>query len=377
MHYQKLVFFQFLILLLALCQFSHAQDKKAADSPIIIQQCWQFNTTEQISVKPTVLNDKVFLPLANGNLLALNTATGETLWRTELGGEIVGQMTANDNTVFVPTQVSKEKQNSVVIRALSAETGVTAWQGELPQTSGVRLALRENILLALVNDENNQVKIIALSTNNGELIWTQTISAKITTALLVNGNTVYFAAEDKTVRVHSVVDGKETRQIRLPQAANGSLILAENILFVSDAAGNLTALREPDGEKLWKLRVGGAIGQILPTPGGVLLSALDDFVYFHDLRNGKRYWRRRLASRPLGAGFAGKDAVLLTVSGETNGIVLNLKKGKILNQIAFGANNSATFAPLNSKETVLVSTTQGIAAYSPACLTKQNGRGSI
>lgn len=376
MHYQKLVFFQLLILLLSLYQSSPAQDKKAvADSSAVIQQCWQFNTAEQISVKPTVHNEKVFLPLANGNLLALNSANGETLWRTELGGEIVGQITANGSTVFVPTQVNKEKQNSIVIRALSAETGVTAWQGELPQTSGVRLALRENILLAFIGEEQNQDKIIALSTGSGELVWTQTISAKITTAPIINGNLFYFAAGDKTVRIHSVVDGKETRQIRLPQAANGNLLLTDNILFVSDAAGNLAALRETDGEKLWKLRVGGAIGQILPTPGGVLLSALDDFVYFHDLRNGKRYWRRRLASRPLGAGFAGDGAVLLTVSGETNGIVLNLKKGKILNQIAFGANNTATFAPLNAKETVLISTSQGVAAYSPVCPAKQNGRG--
>lgn len=359
-----------IFLSLSLYEISFGQDKKVPLQQL--QLCWQFGSTEQTAVKPAVAAGKLLLPLAGGNLLALNSETGENLWRTELGGEIVGQIIAGENNIFVPTQISGEKQNSIVIRALSAATGVTAWQGELPQTSEVWLALRENILLATtISQEKSESKLVALSAGNGELVWTQNISAKVTTLPVIIGNNVYVALDDKTIRIHSIVNGTEQRRIDLRQEASGNLTIADNISIISDRAGNVAALRLSDGETLWRLRVGAAVQQSLITPSGVLLSSLDDFIYLHDLKTGKRRWRRRLAGRPLGAAATPIDnSVLLTVTGETGGTIVNLKKGKILNQISFGANNTVLFAPLRVKENIVVITASGASAYSPSCRIK-------
>lgn len=352
-------------LILCLSPFSSAQEVKT-ESPQL-RPCWQFATAGLSAVKPVVQAEKIFLPLADGSLLALNTSNGETLWRTELGGEITGQIAANGNYVFIVSQIAaaENKKNALVIRALSNSTGVTAWQGELPQASRISLALRDNVLLAAVSDGGSERKIIALSANNGELLWTQKLSANASSPLIINGNTFYFATEDNVMRVHSVVDGKEVRQFRLPHQANGTLTLAEGILLISDAAGRVSALREANGKRLWKMQLGGAVQNILPTQNRVLFSSLDDFVYFHRLNSGGRIWRKRLSSRPLGAIQIDNETIVLTAIGEDSGTVINLDKGKSVSQIPFGAEKNAVSAPLSSGQFVLVPTTNGIVTFAP------------
>lgn len=352
---------------LILCSgiFSFAQEVKT-ESPQL-KLCWQFATSGLSAVKPVIQAERIFLPLADGSLLALHTSNGETLWRAELGGEITGQTVANGNYVYVVSQIAaaENKKNALVIRALSNSTGVTAWQGELPQASRISLALRDNILLAAVSDGNSERKIIALSANNGELVWTQKLSANVSSPLIINGNTFYFATEDNVMRVHSVVDGNEARQFRLPHPANGTLTLTDGVLLISDTAGRVSAIRETNGKRLWKMQLGGAVQNILPTQSGVLFSSLDDFVYFHRLNSGGRIWRKRLSSRPLGAIRVDNETIVLTAIGENSGTVINLEKGKSVSQIPFGADKNAISAPLSAGQFVLILTTNGIVSFAP------------
>lgn len=339
------------------------------------KQCWQFSATELGSLQPTAFQERIFLPLADGSLLALNSKNGETLWRAELGGEITGQLPVNGVSIFAASKIAatNEKQASVVIRALSLTTGLTIWQGEFLQASQISLAIHENSLLVSVRESAETSKIIALSTKNGELLWSNKQTKDLVTPLKVVGNAVYFATTDKMLYALKIADGGEIRHFSLPHAAQGNIEAANGVLLFSDAAGKVFSVRESDGKVLWELRLGGAADSILPNGNGVLISSLDNFVYFHRLDKGKRIWRKRLSSRPLGASILNEQTALLTVSGENNAALINLKNGKIVGQLLLDSENTAVFPPLFSGEQIFIPILRGILSFAPAntnCPTK-------
>ncbi|MEP6925719.1 MAG: PQQ-binding-like beta-propeller repeat protein [Pyrinomonadaceae bacterium] len=350
-----------------------ATDEKPSEPQLKL--CWQFPNSELTGILPTTQSDHIFLTATGGKLFALNLSNGATLWRTELGGEIVGQTQVNQNLVFAASQISatNDKPAFIIIRALSAETGLTVWQGELPAASQIALALHENYLLAATGELNGVDKIFALSAQTGELRWTQKQTAQLSTSLTIARGSLVFATNDKILHVLSIADGHESHHFSLPHPATEKIVFNNGVFLFGDQAGNVSAIRETDGKTSWELRLGGAAQNILTVSNGVVISSLDDFVYFHNISNGRRIWRKRLASRPVGAVLLSKEAVLLAATGETNSVVLSLKKGKLLSQIPLGGDNVAVASPFAANSFVFVPTSQGLLSFAPvsaSCPTK-------
>lgn len=325
--------------------------------------CRQFSNSEINSVHIVTQENKLYLPLTGGTLLALDTTSGENLWRTDLGGEIVGNILINGSNVFLANEIAatKEKSASIVIRALSLTTGVTVWQGELTEANSVTLTLREPYLLAASVDADGNRKIVALQTGNGAFAWTQ--AANFTTDLTVAENLIYYTAKDDFLHILGLSNGFESRRLRLPFAVNKEILISNGTVFVSDTKGNFAAINLLSGKTLWKSRFGGSTQKILPVDKGVLIFSLDNFVYFHNSSNGKRIWRRRLANRPLGADLVSDEMLVVTAAGENNATIISLKKGKIETQLLFGANNIALGAPLATANALLIPTTGGVLSF--------------
>jgi outer membrane protein assembly factor BamB len=359
------VFFIALILLLH-SVFVLASDDKSSPSPQW-KLCWQLADTELTSVQLTAQNGRLFTVVPGGKLLALNSTTGETIWRTELGGEIVGNIPVNKNLVYVASQIAanKDKPALIIIRALSVETGLTVWQGELSETSQFTLVLQGDYLLAASGDSKGNTKVIALSADKGELRWTQILRAELASSLTAADDKVIFATGDKMLHVLKIANGQENHRFTLPYQARGKIVYSKGVLLFGDMSGNVSALDETDGHIMWTLRLGGAAQNILTTENGVLISSLDDFVYFQNILSGRRVWRKRLASRPLGAVLLSDGAVLLAASGENSSAILNLKKGNVLSQVQLGGENVAVASPIASNSFIFIPTVQGLLTFAP------------
>ncbi len=356
-------------ILLSFSQTALADDDKSSPPPQL-KLCWQILNLELTAVQPAAQNERLFLAASGGKLMAVNSATGETLWRTELGGEIVGQMPVGKNLIYAASQIeaSKDKQAAIVIRALSVETGLTVWQGELSSAAQFTLVLQGDFLVAASSgggETNAILKIIALSADKGELRWTQTLATDLSTVLSTIDDTVVFATGDKVMHVLKISDGREIHRFAIPAQAREKIVFGKGLLFFGDKSGNVFAVAAADGKTSWTLRLGGAAQNILTAENGVLISSLDDFVYFQSVLSGKRIWRKRLASRPLGAILIGETAVLLVASGENSASVLELKKGNVLSKVTLGEQNVAVSAPFANRGYVSIPTAKGLLTYSP------------
>lgn len=327
--------------------------------------CWH-NPAIEIAANLLAADDKILLPQSNGALLALNAADGKTAWRSDLGGEIVGQPVATDNFVFVANKIGANQTDAVVfVRAVSLATGLTAWRVELPKTFDAKLGIAGDKLLVVENGENprNKQQIIALNAADGAPNWSTTVDAAPTSPLEVAANSIYFAASDDYLRVLRLNDGAPLKRLRLPHRATNLQIVENGLLLIRDATGLASAIRLRDAKKLWTLRLGGAVQQILVARDNVLLSSLDDFVYSHNLASGKRRWFKRFAARPLGATLIGEQAMLLAVAGENNAALLDSSAGKTLGQITFPADAYAVQTPIFTNNRLIAATSRGVAVW--------------
>lgn len=345
------------------CRANFSEDKIE-----LFKFCWQ-TELENVSTQQILFQtNNIFVSMADGSLVNLNILNGSTEWRADLGGSIVAQSGGPEaNTIYVASQTTTLDENKtpiVVIRALSSNTGITIWQKEFPAVSKALLISNNNLLILALDSEIDKQKLLALNASDGKTIWSQKLSTSISSQFAINRDSLYFATKDRLLWNFKLSDGTIVKRFEIPHEASHQLVVQNDSLVFSDSTGYVSAIRTIDEKTLWTLRFGAAVQNILPINDKVLFTSLDDFVYFHKISNGKRLWRKRFANRPLGTSLISNSVVGLIISNESSGTILNLKTGKPIDLLNFGNNNTALGPPFYFNNYLVVSTSNGIRAFS-------------
>src|ERR1043165_9176832 len=69
--------------------------------PLIVRWRYESNIT---NLTPAFDNERIYLPLAGGQLIALKAKEGQLLWRSEIGGELSASPVADDNAIYVASE---------------------------------------------------------------------------------------------------------------------------------------------------------------------------------------------------------------------------------------------------------------------------------
>jgi outer membrane protein assembly factor BamB len=334
------------------------------DAPF--RPCW-FYETAQMSPFPPVTDRKetVFLPQSDGILLAINTRNGETLWRTEFGGEFVAQPFYTENRIFLFNRVNNEEKDVYIFRSVSAQTGITQWQKVFSfEKFDKSFVLSDDRRIFLVTDAG---QFLALEYNLGNELWRRFVSIDVTAEPVIREGRLITGSSNKKVLILSTQSGDLLTDMDFPYTPTKIFPLNREILIVGDLAGNISALRTADRKQIWKSRAGAQIVDINPVGDNLLISSYDGFVYFLSAKNGNRLWKKRLAGRILGKPLLSGNFVLLqTIDGET-APVLDLSTGKLVNQILFTNGATSENGAVFTLYGVLIPTSRGLHSLSPNC----------
>ena len=352
----------FILILLA---FTWSNANVADAAPRSFDLCWKNLPNEVAAFSPTVADGKVFVPLVNGDLAALDANTGEIAWRANLGGEITTAPQIDQNFLFVVSRTSGEQKQQTLLRALKIATGLTAWQIELPPAANVFLQTATDKIIVGLNTPNGTAQITAFNAQNGAPTWTRQQPLNLTAPLIVRQNRIYAASNHNLIEL-AIADGRETRRLTWPSLSINKLNVARDAIYVSDPDGSASAASETSGKVLWTARFGAGLQEILSTDDGVLFVSLDDFLYFHQSIKGKRVWRKRLTGRPNAAALLNDDQVFVSVAGDQNAAIIDLKKGRDVMQLPLGAENFVTAQPLFVNDALFVPTKNNLLSFTVA-----------
>ena len=132
---------------------------------------WRHESNLTLNLTPAFDEQRIYLPLAGGTIVSLMGATGQLNWRSEIGGELSASPVADQNGVYVASEIGKPESGARratgALRALGREGGVTQWMRTLAMPLRGALTLSNGKLFAGGSDG----KIYSFDSSNGEALW--------------------------------------------------------------------------------------------------------------------------------------------------------------------------------------------------------------
>ena len=325
-----------------------------------------------------IASDKtsIFIPLQSGKIAKINltdeSSNNSLTWISDLGGEISSNLIFDDGKIYLITKTfeKKLKENiesndsaKQIIRytlwSLDTETGLTHWQ----------LGFDSDAIVSL---DTYQDKIF-LTAKNGTINWikknaTQKILRKYPAQIISSPpkffeDKLYIGTEDNMIFIFSVDKSEIVSKIPTLQSPATILAATEGKLFWGERKGIVNLFDTNSNSLIWSVRYGGEISSLTLVGNGILVTSLDNFVYFTSLQKGKKVWRRRLAGRirakPL---VVGNFAVLLNAA-DNNAVVLDLRNGKLVNQISLADIGFVLSKPLLFQNSLVFLTNKGVFSF--------------
>jgi outer membrane protein assembly factor BamB len=286
---------------------------------------WKFATRGPVRGSPVVAGELVLFGSGDGNLYALEAATGRERWRASLGGAVASAPAVAGGLVFA---TSRERR----LTALDLATGRERWRFEagpdLPFKWGWDFwlsspAVAEGRVFFGSGDGN----LYSLDAKSGRKLWEAATGGRIRSSPAVAGGAVFVGSMSGRVHAVDAATGRalwafETEGFSIDAKAAGfdrtsvvsSPAVGDDLVLVGSRDAHLYAVDRRTGEKRW--RFGHKIDYMEGTPevswvlgspaltNGLVLVGSSDGRFFDALREGtgEEIWRFRTPGNVISSG---------------------------------------------------------------------------
>ena len=330
------------------------------DDPKPYSKCWHRDIALDVSSGGGGDGTNVYYFTTNNTLEAAEIKTGSRVWSTDFGGSVISNLFLTDSMVLFATATGSETgiaTTKSVLRAVSKQTGVTAWTATIPASSAVTLGVVEGKIVAVSADG----VVSVFSPEKGSLVWSQQSGARIVAEPLF-GERAILSTDSNNVIAVDVRKGVTETIFRGSRASSAVLVDSAGRILVGDVRGNLV-FNSADGDRIWTFKNGARISFLLPFDSEFIAGSQDNFIY-KLTRSGGVEWKRRLSGRVSARPtIVGHDAII-SITGDPSIFVVDLRNGKILNRIEMGGDeNIATRLASGGPTGFVVLAANGISSF--------------
>ncbi|HXT61946.1 MAG TPA: PQQ-binding-like beta-propeller repeat protein [Pyrinomonadaceae bacterium] len=337
------------------------EDDLVLSNPLVLK--WRYASDQTSNFTPATDTATVYVPLADGTLVALDSRDGQLRWKSEPGGDFSAAPAVDEHAVYVATQYATADKAATrgMLRALSKETGITLWMRTLSAPLRGSLAVDGSAVFAGAANGG----AYAFEKSNGRTVWVNQYSDEFDGQPALTGDRVYLGTLGGWLLALNRSNGDVIWRYRTRGAIRGPIAVADGIVVFGSADGSVYACRDRRGEHLWKHRTGAAVGAVVAIDGGVLASSLDNYAYLLSLKKGALLWRQLLPGRIPARPVTAPDGALFTPLSTDTAIVLSLKNGKPLNTLQLSEENNSSAAPIVTSDRVVLTTPHAVMAFAP------------
>ncbi len=323
---------------------------------------WRHESNLTLNLTPAFDEQRIYLPLAGGTIVSLMGATGQLNWRSEIGGELSASPVADQNGVYVASEIGKPESGARratgALRALGREGGVTQWMRTLAMPLRGALTLSNGKLFAGGSDG----KIYSFDSRNGEARWSYDYGAPFNSQPIVADSRVYIGSEDGNLLALEESTGKLLWHYRTKGAVRGPVANGNDFVYFGSGDGYVYAVDAKTGRLVWRKRTGAGVQAVVRAGEQLLVSSLDNFVYKFSL-TGTRSWKRRLTGRISSQPLITDRAALFMPLSSLSAVVLELRDGRQVNLLPIGEEITTSASPIAIGDVVLLTTEHGLLAF--------------
>ena len=278
-----------------------AQEELLGPSPIVpVDIAWYLDLKQPTSRPPAIDNDRIFIPLVDGTLLALKLDTGAQLWSRHR--PVQGQLVTDNGLLFV--------MYDQLLIAFDGPSGRLMWTHHLNASVMTNPVVSNGWLLLGLSDRT----LVALRATDGQELWRHRLGFNATANPSISGGRVYVPLESDSggaVRALDLSTGNYVWERTLTGVPGP--ILALDAIFVGATDNFFYRLRLDDGRVDWYVRTGGDIyGLPAIDEERVYVTSLDNIVRALDRENGAQRWRMPLRGRPESGPIRVENSLVLS-----------------------------------------------------------------
>ncbi len=357
------------MLIVAVPSLAKALD--AEDRNPRFKRCW--TTSNFILPEPGISADEsqAYFVSRDDKVVAVDLLSGTVAWTAEVGGRLLSELVVANGRIFaIASPKIGEKPGKPILRVLSAKTGLSLWNIELPDSEKYYLTGNE-ASLAVVSLSG---QIWLLDTDSGSIRWTTSANATISTYPRIEGDRLLIAVDRKRVEEFSLENGERIATANVDGVPAFVGAGKSSAAVYADDRGNVHSI-QMGGGKNWKFRAGGKIVYIRSVADNVLLGSADNFIYFMSVEYGNLLWKRRLPGRVANGGLIGPELAVFTVIGDSSAYIFELEKGRLIDKVDLIGDDAFLMTPIRANGKYLVAATvNGLSGYSTSCENEKSGK---
>ena len=324
---------------------------------------WRYESNVTLNLTPAFDNERIYLPLAGGTIVALKARDGQLLWRSDMGGELSASPIADDSAIYVASETitpdGQKAGSSGALRALGREGGVTQWLTPLVKPLRGALTISDRKIFAGGSDG----RAYAFDKRTGGVLWSIPFPSPFNGQPVLNAGRVYFGSEDGNLVALDEATGGVLWRYRTKGAVHGPVAVANQTVFFGSGDGYVYAVTADKGKLKWRKRTGAGVEAVTLAGEDTLLAAsLDNFAYLLNLK-GTMLWKKQLPGRISAQPLTVKETALFTPLSSNVAVVLGLRDGKQLNSLPTGEELTSSASPIMVGDAVIVTTEHGLLAF--------------
>ncbi len=205
---------------------------------------WNYTTGHWVWATPTVASSRIYVGSLDHNLYSLDAATGQMNWKFEAGGAIASQAALQDGVLYFGALDGK-------VYAVDAERGEKLWEFSTGNWVWSEPVIADGTVFVTSIDH----KVYALDTQNkGAKVWEFDAGNPIRAGAALGDKTLYVVTDSGTTGEVLALDaatGKPQWKKTLPKGSLTTPVVAEDVLYVADLDGRVTAFKRASGLELW------------------------------------------------------------------------------------------------------------------------------
>ncbi|HJU65710.1 MAG TPA: PQQ-binding-like beta-propeller repeat protein [Gemmatimonadaceae bacterium] len=340
--------------------------------PVLAGMAWRFATNGDVVSSPTIVGGTVYVGSNDGHVYALDLATGDRRWATDLGSGVGSSPAVGAGLVYVTVRDG-------AIHALDAANGVRRWRvatGKLVpfpwgHESGDVWVSSPTFIDNTIVVGSADGRVYRIDAATGRVRWRAPTAGRIRGSPAIAGGRVYIGAFDGRVYCFDLSSGREiwkhdTEGVSLNSANYGfdrrsvqsSPAVDNGTVYVGARDGFLYAIDAATGQRRW--RFDHKVSWVNSSPAvaaGVIFAGSSDGRFLQAVDStGKELWRATTDNTVWSSPAVAGDVVYF---GDGTGRVHAVDRRTGASRWTFRTASTAHSSPSVSGEYVVIGSTDG------------------